>query len=43
MVLLSGYGEKEFTRNRLFFTSYMQLTEKNVKILYERLKIYLWL
>lgn len=41
MVLLSGYGEKEFIKDNLFFTRYMQLTEKNDKILYERLKIYL--
>jgi hypothetical protein len=38
MVPLNGYGEKEFTKNNLFFTSFMQLTEKNDKILYERLR-----
>jgi hypothetical protein len=38
MVLLNGYGEKEFTKrkNNLSFTSFMQLTEKNDKISYER-------
>lgn len=41
MVPLNGYGEKAFTKNNLFFTSFMQLTEKNDKISYERLKIYL--
>ncbi len=41
MVPLNGYGEKEFTKNNLFFTSFMQLIEKNDKISYKRLKIYL--
>ncbi len=41
MVPLNGYGEKEFTKNSLFPTSFMQLIEKNDKISYERLKIYL--
>lgn len=37
MVPLNGCGEKEFTKNNSFFTRFMQLTEKNDKISYERL------
>lgn len=28
MVPLNGYGEKEFTKNNVFFTSFMQLIKK---------------
>lgn len=31
MVPSNGYGEKEFTKNNLFFTNFMQLTEKMIK------------
>jgi hypothetical protein len=41
MVLLNGYGEREFTKNNLSFTSFMQLTEKMIKYHMKDKKIYL--